>query len=183
MTDRVHGIARRNAVRFAMTGLIILLVVASRPPAILAAGTQPLQSFDIAAAGPRAVEPATAQAVQRDYTHAWQSLVSALEENRADSLSEDFVGDAQHQWREAIRAQQQNGLSRRIVDHGHQVRVSFYSQDGSSLEATDTADLEIEYRDGNRLLSTERVQARYLVLFTPAQNSWKVRVLQELPPS
>jgi hypothetical protein len=62
------------------------------------------------------------------------------------------------------------------------VRVRFYSLDGSALEAVDTANLEIEYREGGKLLSTEHVQARYLVLLTPAENSWKVRILQEFPP-
>ncbi len=108
---------------------------------------------------------------------------SALEENRADLLDENFTGGARQQWQDAIHAQQQNGLSRRIVDHGHQVRVRFYSLDGSALEAIDAADLEIEYREGGKLLSSERIQARYLVLLTPAENSWKIRILQEVPPS
>lgn len=181
--DRIYVVARRIGVRLAFICLMTLSVLASRPAAMLAAAPQPLQSFSTSGAVPREVEPATAQAVERDYNHAWQSLVLALEENRADRLSEDFIGDAQQQWQEAIRTQQQNGLSRRIVDHGHQVRISFYSPDGSSIEAIDTADLEIEYRDGSQVLSSERVQARYLVLFTPAENSWKIRVLQELPAS
>ena len=181
--NRTHCIARLKGMRLVFIGLMTLFVLLSRPPAMRAAGPQPLQSFNTSSAEPREVEPATAQAVQRDYTHAWQSLISALEEDRADRLSEDFIGDAQQQWREAIRTQQQTGLSRRIVDHGHQVRISFYSPDGSSIEAIDTADLEIEYRDGSRILSSERVQAHYLVLLTPAESSWKIRVLQELPAS
>jgi hypothetical protein len=181
--NRVHDFARRSGIWLAMIGLIILFVLASIPPSMLAAGPRLLQSFDVSSSAPRAVEPTTALAIQRDYVHAWQSLASALEENRSDLLGEDFIGGAQQQWQEAIRAQQQNGLSRRIVDHGHHVRVSFYSPDGSSLEALDTADLEIEYREGSRVLSTEHVQAHYMVLFTPAENSWKVRILQELPPS
>jgi hypothetical protein len=138
------------------------------------------QSFDSASASPRAVEETTALAIQRDYAHAWQSLTSALDENRAELLGENFTGGARQQWQDAIHAQQQNGLSRRIIDRGHQVRVTFYSLDGSALEATDTADLEIQYREGDKLLSSERVQARYLVLLTPAENSWKVRTLQEV---
>ena len=57
------------------------------------------------------------------------------------------------------------------------MRVTFYSLDGSALQAIDAADLEIEYREGGKLLSSERVQARYLVLLTPAENSWKIRIL------
>ena len=142
-----------------------------------------IQSFNTDSAAPRPVEETTALAIQRDYAQAWQSLVTALEENRAEMLDENFTGGARQQWQDAIHAQQKNGLSRRIVDHGHQVRVRFYSLDGSALEAIDTADLEIQYREGSKLLSSERVQAHYLVLLTPAENSWKVRILQELPPS
>jgi aminopeptidase N len=143
--------------------------------------TGALQSFDAASATPRAVEESTAVALQRDYAHAWQSLLSALAENRADLLDENFTGGAHQHWQEAIHAQQQNGLSRRIIDHGHRMRVTFYSLDGSAVEAVDVADLEIEYRDGGKLLSSERIQARYLVLLTPAENSWKLRILQEVP--
>jgi hypothetical protein len=168
-------------------GLIILLGLAWPPPPASAAPPAPvqapIQSFDTASATPRPVEEATALAIQRDYTQAWQSLVSALEENRAEMLDENFTGGARQQWQDAIHAQQQNGLSRRIVDHGHRLRGRFYSLDGSALEAVDTADLEIQYREGSKLLFSERIQAHYLVLLTPAENSWKVRILQEFPRS
>lgn len=141
-----------------------------------------IQSFDTASAAPREVEPTTAQAVQRDYAHAWQRLAAALEENRPELLSEDFVGDARQQWETAVTAQRQNGLNRRIIDRGHRVQIRFYSPDGSALEAIDTADFEIEYRDGSRILSSEHATIRYLVLLTPAEDSWKVRALQELVP-
>jgi hypothetical protein len=141
----------------------------------------PLESFDSAAAKPRSVEETTALAIERDYAHAWKSLASALEANRAGLLDENFTGGARQQWVEAIHLQQQNGLNRRIVDHGHKVRVTFYSLDGSSVEAVDTADLEIQYREGDKVLSSEHIQAHYLVLLTPAENSWKLRVLQEVP--
>jgi hypothetical protein len=129
------------------------------------------------------VEQTSAASIQRDYGHGWQSLISALAENRADLLEENFTGVARQQWREAIHSQQRNGLSRRIVDHGHNVRVTFYSLDGSSLEAMDTAELEIQYCDGDKVLSSERVQAHYAVVLTPAENSWKIRILQEIPTS
>jgi DNA-binding FadR family transcriptional regulator len=164
-------------------GLVILLALGSLPPTVHAASPAPLGSFNTASAGPRRVEETTALAIERDYAHAWQALVSALEDNRADLLNEDFTGGARQQWQDAIAAQQQNGLSRHIVDHGHKVRVTFYSLDGSAMEAIDTADLEIQYRENGKLLSSEQIQARYLILLTPAENSWKVRILQEISPS
>jgi hypothetical protein len=178
----VYGFGRRNGLWLAASASVLLFVLASLPTVILAAGPQTPLSIDVTSASPREVEAATASAVQRDYLHAWQSLASALEKNRGDLLAENFVGGARQQWQGAIGAQQQNSLSRRIVDHGHQMRVTFYSPDGSAMEAIDSVDLEIEYREGSRVLSSERVQSRYLVLLTPGDNSWKVRVLQELPP-
>jgi len=167
---------------FAAIGAVLVVGLAAIPAMTERLRSGPVQSFDTAAAAPRQVEETTALAVQRDYAHAWLSLVSALEGNRADLLNENFTGVAREQWQDAILTQRQNGLSRHIVDHGHALRVTFYSLDGSAMEATDTADLEVEYREGDKLLTSERVLAHYLVLLTPTEDSWKIRVLQELPP-
>jgi hypothetical protein len=169
--------------RLAAMSLLILLGLIAVPATTHAGPPAPLQSFDAAGVTPRPVEDTTSQSIQRDYSHAWKSLVSALEENRGELLNENFTGTARQQWQDAIHIQQQNGLNRKIVDHGHTVRVTFYSLDGSALEATDTADLEIQYREGGKVVSTERVQAHYLVVLTPAENSWKLRMLQEVPAS
>ncbi len=182
MIDPIHGLGRVIAIRLATLGAIILLGCAWLSLTIHAGTTHPaaLQSFDTTSATPRAVEESTALAIQRDYTHAWKSLTTALAENRAGLLDENFTGGARQQWQDAIQAQQKNGLSRRILEHGHRLRVTFYSLEGSALEAMDVADLEIEYREGDKLLSSEHIQAHYLVLLTPTENSWKVRSLQEV---
>jgi hypothetical protein len=168
--------------RLAGIGAILAFALIPLPAALHAAPPTPIYNLDAASASPRAVEETTAASIQRDYTHAWHSLISALEENRADLLDENFTGGARQQWEDAIASQRQNGLNRRIVDHGHSVQVKFYSLDGSALEAIDNADLEIEYREGGKVLYSEHVHARYVVLLTPAENSWKVRILQEIPP-
>ena len=122
----IHPIRRLRGDALALATLILLLGSAWQPTMMhslpvngATSGPAVLQSFDTASAAPRAVEETTALAVQRDYTHAWRSLLSALEENRADLLDENFTGGARQQWQDAIHAQQQNGLSRRVVDHGH----------------------------------------------------------------
>lgn len=141
------------------------------------------RTLDASASAPRPVEEATATAVERDYLHGWKSLAEALEANRAELLNENFTGTARQHWQQAVDLQQQSGLSRRIIDHGHSLRVTFYSLDGSALQAEDVADLEIEYRDGTKVLSSEHIHPHYLVLLTPAENSWKIRILEELPTS
>lgn len=141
------------------------------------------RTLDASASAPRPVEEATAAAIERDYLHGWKSLATALEANHAELLNENFTGTARQHWQQAIDLQQQSGLSRRIIDHGHSLRVTFYSLDGSALQAEDVADLEIEYRDGAKVLSSEHIHPHYFVLLTPAENSWKIRILEELPPS
>jgi hypothetical protein len=138
-------------------------------------------SLDVSASTPRKVEETTSAAVDRDYTQAWKSLVSALEMNRAELLEEGFTGAARDRWQQAIAGQRRNGLSRRIMDHGHSLHITFYSPDGSAMQGVDTADLEIQYLDGSTILTAEHVKAHYLVLLTPAEDSWKVRGMEELP--
>lgn len=178
MKDRFGG-----GLWLAYVTILIVLGFAGLSSMLHAAPPAPLSSFDSTAATPRPVEEKTALSIQRDYAHAWQSLASALESNNAELLNENFTGTARQQWQQAIQGQRQNGLNRHIVDHGHKVHVTFYSLDGSALEAKDTADLEIQYREGERVLSSERVQAHYLVLLTPAEADWKLRILQEVPVS
>lgn len=176
------SIRRATGQASAAIALLILLAFTSHPTDVRAAPA-PSYSLDASAAAPRKVEETTAASVERDYLHGWQSLVSALQTNDAELLNENFTGTAREHFQQAIDSQRQSGLSRRIIDHGHAMHVVFYSLDGSSLQAIDTADLEIEYRDGGKVLSSEHVQVRYLVLLTPAENSWKIRILEELPSS
>ncbi len=49
------------------------------------------------------------------------------------------------------------------------------------MELRDTVQLEVQYLDGGKVIHSERVTGHYVVLMTPAENSWKVRILQEVP--
>ena len=164
-------------------GLMLVIVALGLPQSLFGATPPkpPIVQLDVSKAGPREVEDQTKDSVTRGYGEAWQALEQALEDNRADLLSSDFVGYAQAHWLEAVKAQKAAGLSRRIIDHGHRVQAIFYSPDGSAIQLRDTAQLEIQYRDGSKVLHSEKLSAQYLVLMTPAENSWKVRVLQEVP--
>jgi hypothetical protein len=139
------------------------------------AGTSKL-SF--ANAAPREVEDTTQQAVARDYSAAWKSLSQALEQNRADLLNANFVGVAREKFGQAIADQQKNGLRRRYIDRGHNAQVIFYSVDGSSMQIRDAAQFEIQLLDGDKVVSSETATINYIALLTPAENSWRVRVLE-----
>ncbi|HEU5400934.1 MAG TPA: hypothetical protein VFU86_06230 [Terriglobales bacterium] len=164
-------------------GLFVVIVVLGLPQSLFAAAPPkgPRIQLDVSQAGPRDVEDQTKDSVTRDYGKAWQALEQALEENRPELLGSDFVGYAQDYWLQTVKAQKAANLSRRIVDSGHHVQVIFYSPDGSAMQLRDTAQLEIQYRDGSKVIHSEKLSAQYLILMTPAENSWKVRVLQEIP--
>lgn len=137
--------------------------------------------IDTSQAKPRDVEEQTEQSIVRDYGKAWQTLEQALENNRADLLSANFAGIARDRWGATVAAQSKAGMSRKVVDRGHQLQVVFYSVEGSALEFKDTAQFDIQYLDGGKVIHSERVTGHYIVLMTPAENSWKVRILQEVP--
>lgn len=130
---------------------------------------------------PRQIEDNTENAVVRDYARAWQSLTAALSQNRTDVLTADFVGYAQDQLMQRVNEQQKAGLHTRYVDHGHSLQAVLYSQDGSAMQLRDTAHLEVQLLDGDKVIHSDRFTQHYLVVMTPAENRWKVRVLQELP--
>ena len=82
-----------------------------------------------------------------------------------------------------IEGQRASNLKVRIVDHGHKLDAIFYSPEGSALQVRDTAQLEIEYLNGNSVVHREQVTQKYLALLTVGEDRWKVRVLEEEPKS
>jgi hypothetical protein len=148
--------------------------------AVLAASA-PAVTVDIQNSMPRQVEDATQKAVARDYAAAWQSMAEALDQNRPDLLGGSFIGTAGDKLTETIQQQKKAGLHRRYVDRGHKVQAMFYSSEGSAMELHDTAQLQIQLLDGDKVVASQDVTAQYVVLMTAAENSWKVRLLQQVP--
>lgn len=146
-----------------------------------AANDLPSVNLNVSDAGPRQVEETTEQALQRDYARAWGSLETALAENRADGLDADFVGVALDELRDRVSQQQQSGLHTRYIDHGHRLQAVFYSPEGSAVQLTDTAQFEVQYLDGDKILHSEQRTENYTVVMTAGENRWKVRVLQAVP--
>ncbi len=117
----------------------------------------------------------------RDYKAAWQNLAGAMDQNRSDLLDASFVGFAHDKLGNAVEEQKKNGLRRRYVDHGHHVEAVFYSYDGSAMQLKDTASLEVQLMDGDKVVSSQSGTIFYMVLMTPAENSWKVRDIEAVP--
>ena len=131
--------------------------------------------------GPRVLQDQTKSAVIRDYLKSWQSLRSAMEQNRADLLSADFVGTAKEKLTEAIEQQASLGIHTRYRDLAHDIQIVFYSPEGTSIELTDKVDYEVQVLDHEKVTATQRVSARYVVVMTPAEVRWRVRVFQATP--
>lgn len=129
----------------------------------------------------RTVEELTKKAVARDYASAWCTLAQALNNNDAGVLEDDFVGIAQEKLEKLVTEQSKAGLRTRYIDHGHKLDVLFYSPEGSSIQVRDTARLEIQVLDGDKLIHSEQATLHYISLLTPTEVRWKVRLLQAVP--
>ncbi|MFZ0708182.1 MAG: hypothetical protein WAM71_21460 [Candidatus Korobacteraceae bacterium] len=165
----------------AVLAFSLLCLVPDPGPSTVLAANAPAVTLDIQNASPRQIEDATEKAVARDYAAAWQAMADALDQNRLDLLSANFIGTADDKLTETIQQQKKAGLHRRYVDRGHKVQATFYSSEGSAMELHDTAQLQIQLLDGDKVVASQEVTAHYVVLMTAAENSWKVRVLQEVP--
>lgn len=117
-------------------------------------------------------------AVIRDYLRAWNGLQSALEQNRPELLDADFVGLAKDRLADTIHQQSQLGIHTRYQDRSHDLQILFYSPDGLSIELTDKVEYDVQLVDHDKVISTQRESARYLVVLAPSEVRWRVRVFQ-----
>jgi hypothetical protein len=127
---------------------------------------------------PRPLADQTAKAVIRDYLESWQSMSAAFNGNRADLLDADFVGDAKDKLTQTIKKQTELGIQTHYRDRAHDVQIVFYSPEGLSIELIDTVDYDVQLLDHDKSQATQQVHARYIVVLTPAELRWRVRVFQ-----
>ena len=128
--------------------------------------------------GPRPLQDETATAVIRDYLQSWQSLRAALEQNRSELLDQDFVGTARDKLTDTTKEQAALGIHTRYQDRSHDLQIVFYSPDGLSIQLIDNVEYDEQIFDHQKLVTTQRVHARYVVVLTPAETRWRVRIFQ-----
>jgi hypothetical protein len=128
--------------------------------------------------GGRVLNEQTKTAVVRDYLQAWQSVSKALQQNRADLLDRDFVGTAKEQLADAIHDQVTMGTSTRYLDQSHDLQIVFYSPEGLSIQLVDNVEYEVQVADHGKTLATQKMHGRYVVVMTPAEVRWRVRIFQ-----
>jgi len=130
--------------------------------------------------GPRPLPEQTGKAAIRDYLESWQSLRAALEQTRADLLARAFVGTARDKLTETIQQQAALGIRTRYQDSAHDIQIVFYSPEGLSIELTDRVDYDVQVLDRDGVKTTQHISARYVIVLTPAEVQWRVRVFQAL---
>lgn len=131
--------------------------------------------------GPRPLAKQTESAVVRDYVEAWQSMSSALAQNRAELLDSDFVGEAREKLGDTIQQQTAIGVRTQYQTTSHDIQVVFYSPEGLSVELVDNVQYDVQILDHDKLQAQQHLHARYVVVLTPAEVRWRVRVLQAMP--
>ena len=131
--------------------------------------------------GPRPLAKQTESAVVRDYLDAWQSLGEAMNQNRADLLNQDFVGGAKEKFAATIDEQSKLGMHARYQERSHDIKIIFYSPEGLSIQLVDNIEYDVQLLDHEKVVATQAVHTRYVVVLTPTEVRWKVRVLQAEP--
>jgi hypothetical protein len=128
--------------------------------------------------GPRTLQDQTAKAAVQNYLDSWQSMSKALDQNRPDLLDWDFIGSAREKLAATIKEQSAAGVHAVYHDRSHDVQILFYSPDGLSIELTDTVAYDVQLFDRDNSVGTQRMHAKYLVVLTPTEVRWRVRILQ-----
>lgn len=131
--------------------------------------------------GPLKLAQQTETAAIRDYLQSWQSLQTAFDQNQAALLDADFVGTAHDKLTSAIDEEAKLGIHTRYQDRTHNIQIVFYSPDGLSIQLLDTVDYDAQILKGGAVLTSQHVRSRYVVVLTPTQVRWAVRIFQEEP--
>jgi predicted PhzF superfamily epimerase YddE/YHI9 len=156
--------------------LILFTVLAATSAPAVAQATVRVEAANLQ--GSRSLQEQTATAAIRDYFQSWQVMSSALEQNRADLLDPDFVGSAKDTLTETIQQQTALGISTRYQDRAHDLQIVSYSPDGLSIELIDKVDYDMQVLDHDQVKTTQHVSDRYVIVLTPAEVRWRVRVFQ-----
>jgi hypothetical protein len=128
--------------------------------------------------GSRPVEKQTETSVIRDYLQSWKSLQSALDQNQAALLDAYFVGTARDKLANTIEEQAKLGIHTRYLERSHDLQIVFYSPEGLSIQMTDTVEYDQQVLDHDKVLATKPIRRRYLVVLTPSDVRWRVRIFQ-----
>lgn len=128
--------------------------------------------------GSRPLEKQTEAAVTRDYLLSWKTLATALDRNDPSALDLYFVGTAHDRLAGTIDQQGKIGIHTRYIERSHDLQIIFYSPEGLSIQMTDDVAYDEQVLDHDKLLGSRPVRRRYLIVMTPSEVRWRVRLFQ-----
>ncbi len=128
--------------------------------------------------GSRPLEKQTETSVVRDYLQSWRSLQEALDQNQAAKLDRDFIGTAREKLGSTIESQGRSGIHTLYTDRSHDLQVVFYSAEGLSIQMIDNVEYEEKVMSKDTVLATRVVHGRFIVVMSPSETRWQVRVFQ-----
>lgn len=170
-----------NPTRILVTLIAIISSALFTSTQLIAADNSPQVTFNAGKAGPRTFETLTQRAIVRDYKFAWANLAAALETNSADPLNGLFAGTANSWLIDAVNSQRRVGVTSRYLNQTHKVEAVFYAPEGDVVELHDTAEYDLEIRDGEKLIHNEHSIVNFVVLMTPGADRWVIRQFQTVP--
>lgn len=129
-------------------------------------------------AGTGHLQEQTENAAIRDYLESWKTFSAAFDQNRPEMLDRDFIGTAKDKMAGTIREQSALGIRTRYLDRSHDLQVLFYSPEGLSMGLADNVEYDVQIVVKGKQAEVQRMHARYIVVLTPAELRWKVRVFQ-----
>jgi uncharacterized protein YkuJ len=164
----------------ALLACALALLAREGKPAAVSAASLPKVVMHAESLAPRSIEQRTGEMVTHSYAQAWQDLASCVDGNRTDLLNDFFTGEAKTRLAQLVADQRKSGLRTHYEDHGHEMKAVFYSPDGGEMQLEDTAQLEMQVFDGQKMIYSSASPRKYLVLMTPGADRWYVRSLESV---
>jgi hypothetical protein len=137
--------------------------------------------LDTKEARPRTVESLTERVILRDYRFAWRNMAQALASNSLDALEGSFAGDASQWLHQTILSQRNSVLTQRYTQQNHKLEAVFYAPEGDIMELHDTAEYQLQFLDGGKVIGDQHIVQHFVVLMTPGADHWVIRQLQAVP--
>ena len=162
---------------------LAILILLFAPLGLLAAGPDAqadgaMVSLSVADAGPRHIESTLQQSISRDYKSAWQTLNQSLQTGNPEALNQYWVGTAFDKFKQLVADESRTGVQVRYLDKSHRLQAVFYPIDGAAMLLHDDAEVEVQVLQSGKVIHSESLTQHYVVLMTPAQDRWMVRVFQ-----
>jgi hypothetical protein len=105
-------------------------------------------------------------------------MEQALDHNQVGPLDPQFIGVARDKLAETIDEQNRIGIHTRYQDQSHDLQIVFYSPEGLSVQMIDTVEYLQEILEKDKIIATKKVRQRYVVVLTPSEVRWRVRIFQ-----